>query len=170
MVKSRVSFKESRRIDFTGNVSGAEHFESFGEGVISLVRNNVLVVIDRGFGFENPVPHIVTDHLNLTGSNPLVGPNHPAGERFPGVNDIYVTDQFPGLPRGVAAGLKPGVVPTEDELKLIKQLGADFCCYNLVPTMLVAAHLRWKVLGIVVPEGVVLEPSVLSVLGNGGGK
>jgi purine-nucleoside phosphorylase len=111
-------------------------------------------------------PHVVRDHLNLTGTNPLVGPNDPCGERFPSVNDVYITDLCPNLPRGVAAGLVGGVFPTREEMEFLRSLGADFCCYNLVPTMIVAAHAGLKVLGLVVPEGVEVNPVLDVVLGS----
>ena len=172
MVLSKVNLKESKRIDFTGTVSSFEQFKSYGDEVVSLVRNSqgpkVLVVIDRGFACEKSTPYVVRDHLNLTGTNPLVGPNDPLGERFPSVNDIYVTDVLSGLPIGIAAGLQPGIVPSPDELKLIRSLGGDFYCYHLVPTMIVAAHARWRVLGIVLPEGAKLDSAILNVLDNGG--
>ncbi len=174
MAFTAVSLKGARRIDYSGGADGFERFDSFGDRVVNLLRTStgskVLVVIDGGFGFANAAPHVVRDHLNLTGGNPLVGPNDSCGERFPSVNDIYVTDLVRSLPTGVAAGLKPGVVPSDKELEFIREMGADFCCYNLVPTMIVAAHAGWRVLGIVVPEGERLDASVLAVLNDAGGK
>lgn len=165
-----LDLRKARKIDFTNTVPGFQSFDSCGDEVLRLVRHagaETVIAIDRGYEIE--APHLVTDHLNLTGHNPLVGPNDPCGERFPSVNDIYVTDILPELPRGVAAGLKPGVQPSPEDLKVIKSLGADFYCYNLVPTMIVAAHARLRVLGIVVPENWAGEVSLLSFL-TGGGK
>ncbi len=170
---SMIELKQAKRIDFTGSVAGFEHPRSYDDQVLSSIRNSrgvkTLIVIDRGFALRKLVPYVVQDHLNLSGSNPLVGPNDPAGERFPSVNDIYITDLLSALPRGIAAGLRPGVVPSADQLNLIRSLGADFYCYNLVPTMIVAAHAQWRVLGIVVLEGVALDAQLLDVLQNGGG-
>src|SRR5277367_3583649 len=133
MVLSKINLKEAKRIDFTGTVAGCEQFQSYGDQVVSFIRNSrgpkILLVIDRGFAFGKAVPHVVRDHLNLTGFNPLVGPNDSCGERFPAVNDIYLTDLLPGVPLAVAAGLKPGTVPSDDELALIRSLGADVYCY-----------------------------------------
>ena len=173
VVPKLASLKEATRIDFTGLVPGSTQFETYGDAVLSLIRGGngpeKLVVIDRGFALDNPIPHVVRDHLNLTGDNPLVGPNDPMGERFPSVNDIYVTDLLPELPRGVAVGLKPGAHPSTSEWKLVRDLGGEFYCYNLVPAMIVAAHARRRVLGIVVPPDVELETSLLSFLTSEGG-
>src|SRR5215813_10312585 len=154
---TKTSLKDARCIDFTRDADGFLQFPAFGERVVSFVRegkgSQVLVVVDRGYMMRQETPHVVRDHLNLTGTNPLVGPNDPCGERFPSVNGVYVTDVLPDLPRGVAAGLKGGVFPTREEMDFLASMGADFCCYNLVPTMIVAAHAGFKVLGVVAPDG-----------------
>src|SRR5262249_41903397 len=112
-----------------------------------------LILIDWMQGIGTGVEAVlVRDHLNLTGSNPLTGPNHPCGERFTKVNDVYITDSIPTLKPIVAAGLKAKVVPYTDEEKLLKSIGADCWCYNLVPTVLVAAHAGFKVLGILLSQ------------------
>ncbi len=160
------------RIDFTGALPGFISFPQFNADTTSLLRDKeheskILVVVDRAYGLKQVEPHIVHDHLNFSGDNPLVGPNPACGDRFPVINNIYLTaeqtlspnrtlplrDPFMSLPTAVAAGLKVGVVPNDRELEVIASLGADCYCYNLVPTMLVAAHAGFKVLGILLPEG-----------------
>ena len=154
-VLTKTMLEEATKIDFTGEVPGFKAVDRFNQEVISLLRKpatrKVLVVVDRGYGLPTGAPHVVRDHLNLTGGNPLVGPNDPGGQRFPAVNDIYIS--LSGAASAVAAGIKPGVQPTDEELNRIHWLGADFYCYNLVPTMIVAAHAGWKVLAVAVPEG-----------------
>lgn len=154
-----MSLKGARLIDFTGAVSGFEHYAQFGDSVVKLLRNGsenkVVVVIDRAL--HTTEPHLVADHVNLSGTNPLCGPNVECGERFPVVNGVYLTefgdDVLTRLPRGVAGGLKAGVSVSEEERAKLSALGIDFYCYNLVNTMLVAAHAGWKVVAIVVPDG-----------------
>lgn len=162
--------KGARLVDYTRSTARSHQFPGFGDRVIAFVRepsdSRYLVVVDRGYMMRQEAPHVVQDHLNLTGTNPLVGPNDPCGERFPSVNDVYITDLCPDLPRGVAAGLKGGVFPTREEMEFLRSLGADFCCYNLVPTMIVAAHAGLKVLGLVVPEGAEVNPVLDVVLGS----
>lgn len=152
--------KGAKLIDFTGKAKGFEQIPNFCDQVVKILRNGsenkTVIVVDHGFHLPVPTPHVVQDHINLTGGNPLCGPNDACGERFPVVNDIYVTEfgggALAGLPQGVAGGLVPGVVPTDDEMQRLRDLGVSFCCYNLVPTMLIAAHAGWRVLGLVLPE------------------
>jgi hypothetical protein len=159
-------------IDFTGQAKGFQKHERFSESVVEELRKDgaggEVVVIDYAIGLSEPA--IVSDHLNLTGSSPLCGPNNPIGERFPVVNDIYVCDNAK-LPKGlqslkkvVVAGLKDGVKTGEKELELIKSMGAEAFCTNVVHTMIVAAHAKKKVLAIVVPEGKTLSAELLSAI------
>lgn len=150
-------------IDFTGTISGAKQFDKFDDEVTSLIRNSdekLFVIVDKGTGFKKTEPFVVSDHINLTGGNPLVGPNDPCGERFPVVKDVYITDKANGLSVGIAAGLKPGYAPSAKDLELLRTFGCDFCCYNLVPAMIIAAHAGRRVLGLVVPDGVAAESIV----------
>jgi len=159
-------------IDFTGQAKGFQKYDRFDETVVSEIRKDgaggEVVVIDYATGLSEPA--IVSDHLNLTGTSPLCGPNNPIGERFPVVNDIYVCDKDK-LPKGlqslkkiVVAGLKDGVKTGEKELALIKTLGAEAFCKNVVHTMIVAAHAKKTVLAIVVPEGKTLDAELLAAI------
>lgn len=167
-----VSLKGAKLIDFTGTVPGFESHAAFNDGITKALRapaeNKTVVVIDRGFGFSSPQAHLVRDHINFTGYVPLVGPNDSCGDRFPVVNDIYLTQlggkALPQLRAGVAGGLKAGVVPTAEEEAELRRLGADFFCYNLVHTMIVAAHAGWKVVAIVLPENEKLDGQLITEL------
>lgn len=159
-------------IDFTGQAKGFQKHERFDERVIEELRKDgaggEVVVIDYAVGLSEPA--IVSDHLNLTGGSPLKGPNNPIGERFPVVNGIYVCENeklpkgLQGLKKVVVAGLKEGVKTGEKELELIKSLGAEAFCKNVVHTMIVAAHAKKTVLAIVVPEGKELNADLLSAI------
>ena len=178
--------EQAIRIDYTGSAPGFHQFDGYSDKVAELIRasrasisdGKTLVVIDRGFNLPDDKPCIVTDHLNFTGDNPLVGPNPDCGERFPVVNDVYLelhqtTSPNKTLPlknplsralTGIAAGIKSGVEPAAAELEKMSSLGADFYCYNVVPTMLVAAHAGYKVFALALPEGRALEPESISYL------
>jgi hypothetical protein len=166
-----VNLKGAKLIDFTGSVGG-EAYDKFCDAVTQSLRSphdtKVVVVVDRGFGFQTDRPHVVKDHLNFTGHVPLVGPNDTIGERFPVVNNIYVTeftgDALSKLPSGIAGGLKQGVKPAADEAKRLYELGADFFCYNMVQTMVIAAHAGWKVVGVLVPENAKLDGDLIAEL------
>jgi hypothetical protein len=159
-------------IDFTGQAKGFQKHDRFDGKVASELRKEgpggEVVVIDYAIGLSEPA--IVLDHLNLTGTSPLAGPNNPIGERFPVVNGIYVceNDQLPkalqSLKKVVVAGLKDGVKTGDKDLALIKTLGAEAFCKNLVHTMIVAAHAKKSVLAIVVPEGKTLSADILSAI------
>lgn len=165
----KATFKGAKLVDFTGSVKGFRQMNGFGQDFIDMVRKDddgakSVVVVDRGFGGRYAQPAIVRDHLNLSGNNPLVGPNHPLGERFTIVQGIYADGGLKGFESGIAAGLKEGVHPQGEDISLLRRFGADFYCYNIVPSMLIAAHAHWRVLGIVLPDGVELNVDQLSQL------
>lgn len=179
-----MKLRHARRLDFTGEIADFDGFDCYGQPVADFLRTEarspLVIVIDHGYGFSgnNMQTHLVVDHLNLSGDNPLVGPNNPIGQRFPVVNNIYVSaadmmDQeetwsignpLGKLRSGVAAGVKAGQKLNDGQLQTCYSLGANFYCYNLVPTMIVAAHAGLKVLGLVVPEGQILDPKVLMAI------
>ncbi len=145
-------FKNALKIDFTGCLTGFESFRGFNDDVCEIIRKQpgkTLIVVDYAIKMQTSQPACVSDHINLSGSNPLIGPNHPCGERFPVMNDIYVTNSLPAV---ITAGLKPGFVPTEDEFDLINTWGVSAVCYNLVPTAIIAGHAGYKILGLLTPE------------------
>lgn len=149
-----------KRVDFSGRVNDFEFFEKFDSQLVGKLRDRdavgiekILLVVDKGHGLPAATATAVIDHLNLTGDNPLFGPNDAIGPRFAVMNGVYINPGNDKLPCGVAAGIKQGTKPSAEEVKLIQSLGADFYCYNLVPAVLVAAHAGWKVAAVVVPDG-----------------
>lgn len=101
----------------------------------------------------------IGDHLNLLGTNPLVGPNDDAfGPRFPSMTDAW----DPGLralmrARAAALGidLVEGVYAawlgpcfeTPAEVRMLKGLGADAVGMSTVPECIVARHCGLRVAG-----------------------
>jgi purine nucleoside phosphorylase len=156
------AFKNAKLVDYTGSYKGFQHLKQFGNDFVDLVRKckdgaKAVVVIDKAIDSNVKAPLLVRDHINLSGDNPLLGPNDPIGQRFPVVQEIYYYDLPSGLASGVIAGLAPQVVPTSNDQKNLKEIGVDACSYNMVSSMLIAAHAGWKVLGIVVPENQTLS-------------
>ena len=101
---------------------------------------------------------LITDHLNLTGRNPLMGPNDDRlGTRFPDMSEAY-SKRLRALAReaGVEAdvSLKEGVYawftgPTYEtpaEVRMAKALGADLVGMSTVPEVIAARHMGMKVL------------------------
>ncbi|MFD2702480.1 purine-nucleoside phosphorylase [Paenibacillus shunpengii] len=103
---------------------------------------------------------IISDHLNLTGRNPLVGPNEPAfGVRFPDMSEAYsgrlrnlakTTAEAQGfnIQEGVYAGLLGPNYETPAEIVMLRKLGADAVGMSTVAEVIVARHTGIEVLGI----------------------
>lgn len=76
---------------------------------------------------------LISDHLNLTGCSPLVGPHEPAfGPRFPDQTRVYaprlrqlLAQCGPRLRPGVYAGLLGPSYETPAEVRMLRALGAD---------------------------------------------
>jgi purine-nucleoside phosphorylase len=76
---------------------------------------------------------VISDHLNLTGSSPLLGPEDPVlGPRFPDQSRVWHPDLRsvlrairPGMAEGVYAGLLGPSYETPAEIRMLRTLGAD---------------------------------------------
>jgi purine-nucleoside phosphorylase len=103
---------------------------------------------------------VMDDHINLLGSNPLVGPNEDTfGSRFPDMSAVYST-RLRGIADEVAAaqGLRLGhgiyvavhgpSYETPAEIRFLRTIGADAVGMSTVPEAIVARHMGVDVLGI----------------------
>jgi purine-nucleoside phosphorylase len=103
---------------------------------------------------------VMDDHINLLGSNPLVGPNEDAfGARFPDMSEVY-SKRLRGLADTVARaqGLRIGhgvyvavhgpSYETPAEIRAFRTMGADAVGMSTVPEAIVARHMGIEVLGI----------------------
>ena len=103
---------------------------------------------------------LMDDHINLLGTNPLIGPNDDRfGRRFPDMSEVY-SKRLRGLAEaaGKAAGvtLEHGVYiavtgpsyETPAEIRAFRTLGADAVGMSTVPEAIVARHMGIEVLGI----------------------
>lgn len=112
------------------------------------------------FRFEAGDMMAIVDHINLTGSNPLIGPNDPEmGDRFPVMYDCYrpellklarevALSQGVRLQEGVHAGISGPAFCTKAELRYLIRIGADSVGMSTVPEVIAATHAGLKVLGI----------------------
>ncbi len=103
---------------------------------------------------------VIEDHLNLTGDNPLIGPNlAELGPRFPDMTEAYsrdcvetieVTAKELGIPiqKGVYAGVLGPTYETPAEVRYLRVLGADSVGMSTVPEAIAANHLGVRVAGI----------------------
>lgn len=103
---------------------------------------------------------LISDHLNLTGTNPLLGSNDDRlGPRFPDMTDTYTQTlrvkvraiaQKIGidLKEGVYAGLLGPSYETPAEIKMVQTLGADAVGMSTVLEAIAASHGGAEVVGI----------------------
>jgi purine-nucleoside phosphorylase len=97
---------------------------------------------------------IVSDHLNLTGMQPLLGPNDDAlGTRFPDMTNAYdpalreqlrEVSKAEGLPlrEGVYAALSGPSYETPAEIRMLRILGAQAVGMSTVPEVIALRHMR----------------------------
>ncbi|MNI29737.1 Purine nucleoside phosphorylase 1 [compost metagenome] len=102
---------------------------------------------------------VISDHLNLTFRNPLIGPNEgELGVRFPDMSEAYsrrlrslahdvAQSQGLTLREGVYAGLLGPSYETPAEIRMLRVLGADAVGMSTVPEVIVARHAGIEVLG-----------------------
>lgn len=102
----------------------------------------------------------ISDHINMTGQNPLIGENlEDFGPRFPDMSDAYtkayrkkahaVANKLGiKLDEGVYIGVTGPTYETPAEIRAFKTMGADAVGMSTVPEVIVAAHSGMKVLGI----------------------
>ena len=113
-----------------------------------------------GIGFGPGTLMAITDHINMTGQNPLIGENlDDFGPRFPDMSKAYtpeyretahkVADKLGiKLDDGVYIGVTGPTYETPAEIRAFKTLGADAVGMSTVPEVIIAAHSGLKVLGI----------------------
>jgi purine-nucleoside phosphorylase len=100
------------------------------------------------------------DHINLTGANPLTGPNlDQLGPRFPDMSEAYdsgmrtialevARQKMISLRQGVYIGLQGPSYETPAEIRMCRLLGADAVGMSTIPEVIVANHMGIRVLGI----------------------
>ena len=127
-------------------------------GVRSLVLTNACGAIDPDMPPGRLVA--VSDHLNLQGTSPLIGPNDDSlGPRFPDMSDAYDPD-YRRLAHEAAAGLGlelgEGVYAawlgpafeTPAEIRMTKALGGDLVGMSTVPEVIAARHMGIRCLAL----------------------
>lgn len=127
-------------------------------GIHTLVVTNAAGGVNLGFQVGDLM--VITDHLNLSGSNPLNGPNDERlGPRFPDMTTAYpeaLRAQLLDAGARVGVALKQGVYAilagpsyeTPAEIRMLRVLGADAVGMSTVPEVIAANHMGVRVAGV----------------------
>ena len=135
-------FKKKIEINFTDNGNFAE----FNNVLKKYLRKNKSKKIAYIIDYIYPLTRLaqaaykIKDHINLSGYNPLAGPN------FISLTNTYILET--GI---IVVGIKKGVELSNKEKKILLKCGVKAYCYNLVPTAVFCKSLgsRIKAIGVV---------------------
>jgi purine-nucleoside phosphorylase len=129
-----------------------------GLGAKRLVITNAAGAVNPAFAPGDLM--VITDHVNLTGTNPLIGPNDDRiGPRFPDMSSAYsaagraalhdaARELGLTLREGVYIGLAGPSYETPAEIRAMRTLGADAVGMSTVAEVIVAAHAGMQVAGL----------------------
>ncbi|SFL99513.1 purine-nucleoside phosphorylase [Salibacterium qingdaonense] len=123
------------------------------------------LIVTNACGAMNPLFRpgdlmVIEDHINQTGTNPLLGPNDDSlGPRFPDMSQAYDSGWKQtavkaaerlgfSLQKGVYTGISGPSFMTAAELIMLRRLGGDVVGMSTVPEVITANHAGLKVLGI----------------------
>jgi purine-nucleoside phosphorylase len=124
-----------------------------------------VLIVSNAVGGLNPLFSLgdivaVTDHINLMGDNPLVGPNDDElGPRFPDMSEPYdrallslvervALDERLRLRQGVFVGVAGPNLETRAEYRFLRTIGGDVVGMSLIPEALAAVHGGMRLLGL----------------------
>jgi purine-nucleoside phosphorylase len=125
-------------------------------GASTLIVSNAAGGLRKKFGPGTLA--LITDHINLTSRNPLIGHLEPGDTRFPDMSDPYdaklrktalaVAKRLKiKLAQGVYVGLLGPTYETKAEVKMLAKLGGDLVGMSTVPEVIVARAIGLRVLG-----------------------
>jgi purine-nucleoside phosphorylase len=127
-------------------------------GVKQIILTNAAGGINTAF--EAGALMVIDDHINLIGSNPLIGQNDERfGPRFPDMTEVYsarLRQIADDAGRGAGIPLRHGVYvaahgpsyETPAEIRFFRQIGGDAVGMSTVPEAIAARHMGVEVLGI----------------------
>jgi purine-nucleoside phosphorylase len=127
-------------------------------GVKTLVLTNAAGSVNVNYKPGELV--VLSDHINLTGVNPLTGPNEDElGPRFPDLSDAYdaalreIAEKAcwkagVTVRKGIYLGLSGPSYETPAEIRMARALGADVVGMSTVLEVIAARHMGIRCLGI----------------------
>ena len=127
-------------------------------GIRAVILTNAAGGINRNYGQGALV--VLSDHINLQGSNPLIGANDERfGPRFPDMTHAYNRNFRKAaleeggklgmlIHEGVYAALTGPSYETPAEIRYLATIGADLVGMSTVPEVIAARHMGMQVLGI----------------------
>jgi len=129
-----------------------------GLGVRSMVFTNAAGGIN--LAYKQGALVLISDHINLQGMNPLLGPNDDSlGLRFPDMSEAYskryraiareaAAELGIALPEGVYAAMLGPSYETPAEIRFLRAIGADLVGMSTVPEVIAANHMGMRVLAV----------------------
>ncbi len=127
-------------------------------GIETLLVSNASGGLNPDFAVGDVM--IIDDHINMFGTNPLIGKNfNELGPRFPDMSEPYskelVNKAFEiayknniKLKRGIYVGTSGPTFETPAEYKMFRILGADVVGMSTVPEVIVARHMNMTCFGV----------------------
>ncbi len=137
---------------------------TFGVRVLQSIGVRTMVFTNAAGGINPALERgglvLISDHINLQGANPLVGPNDDSlGPRFPDMSEAYsrayrdtakrvAVELCIPVMEGVYAAMLGPSYETPAEIRYLRTIGADVVGMSTVPEVIVANHMGMKSLGI----------------------
>ncbi len=122
------------------------------------------LIVSNACGGMNPLWNggdlvLISDHINLMGDNPLIGPNLEQGPRFPDMSEPYDAELRAvareeamrlgiTLREGIYVAVAGPCLETVAEYRMLRGIGADTVGMSTVPEVIVARHVGLRVLGL----------------------
>lgn len=126
-------------------------------GVNTLLISNAAGALNPAF--KKGELMLISDHINLLGDNPLIGPNDESlGPRFPDMSEPYsnelmklaeasASDLNIPMQKGIYAAMQGPNLETRAEYRFLRTIGADAVGMSTIPEDIVAVHMGIRVLG-----------------------